>query len=323
MGDRLDLARWLVSAENPLPPRVTVNHFWRLLFGHGLVRTPSDFGVRGDRPTHPQLLDWLAAEFISGNASAGSAGAVRPWSRKAILKTILMSATYRQSSRHRPELLDEDPQNLFLARQNRLRVEGEIVRDISLDVAGLLSRKIGGPSVFPPLPPGIAELSYAGNFKWNDSTGEDRYRRGLYTFFKRTAPHPNLTTFDCPDANITCVQRQVSNTPLQALTSLNNDTFTETARAFAQRIIALPRDNDESRLSDAFRLCVSRPPSSVELQELLSLLKTSREWYRTNPDQAQQLTGSETSADIPAENSAAWVATARILLNLDEFITRE
>ncbi|MFO1045083.1 MAG: PSD1 and planctomycete cytochrome C domain-containing protein [Planctomycetaceae bacterium] len=329
MADRLDLARWLVSTDNPLPPRVTVNHVWRQLFGTGIVRTPNDFGVRGDPPTHPELLDWLAAEFIglkpAGSVSAGTGKYApgTPWSRKSLIKRIVMSATYRQSSQHREELRDVDPQNQWLARQNRLRVEGEIVRDISLEVAGLLSTKIGGPSVFPPLPPGIAELSYAGNFRWEPSKGEDRYRRGMYTFFKRTAPHPNLTMFDCPDANLTCVERRTSNTPLQALTSLNNETFSETSRAFARRLLTTAASDDRTRLSNAIRLSVARPPRDSELTALAELLKSAREWYRTHPDQARQLVGADAAPAVSADENAAWIATARILINLDEFITRE
>ncbi len=234
-----------------------------------------------------------------------------------------MSATYRQASRHRAELVDLDPQNLLLARQNRLRVEGEIVRDISLDVAGLLSHKLGGPSVYPPLPPGIAELSYAGNFNWKESSGEDRYRRGMYTFFKRTSPHPNLITFDCPDANITCIERQTSNTPLQALTSLNNGTFAETSRAFAARILALPVADDVTRMAMAFRMSVARPGSTAELQELQALFVDARDWYRQHPDQATALAGPEGVSGIGSEENAAWIAVSRVLLNLDEFITRE
>lgn len=317
MADRLDLAKWLVSAENPLTPRVTVNHVWRLLFGQGLVRTSNDFGVRGDRPTHPELLDWLAADFLTGS------GTGQPWSRKALIRRIVMSATYRQASFHRPELLETDPQNRLLARQNRLRVEAEIIRDISLDVSGLLSHKIGGPSVFPPLPAGIAELSYAGNFNWAESKGEDRYRRGMYTFFKRTSPHPNLIAFDCPDANLTCVERQVSNTPLQALTSLNNETFSETARSFARRILSLTASTDEERLATAFRLCVARSGSASELSELTALLQDSKLWYEAHPDQAVALIGVDGAADVAPAINAAWIATARILLNMDEFITRE
>lgn len=316
-GDRLDLARWLVSQENPLTPRVTANHVWRILFGHGIVRTANDFGVRGEKPTHPELLDWLAADLMSGS------GTQKAWSRKALIRRIVMSATYRQVSKHRPELRDLDPQNLLLARQNRIRVEGEIVRDISLDVSGLLSRKVGGPSVYPPLPPGIAELSYAGNFKWADSQGEDRYRRGMYTFFKRTSPHPNLITFDCPDANISCIERQSSNTPLQALTSLNNETFAESARAFARRLLAADAADDAARLSYAVRLSVARKITPEEQAQLQALLDDSKSWYADHPDQAGLLIGKETISGVPSETAAAWISVARVLLNLDEFITRE
>jgi hypothetical protein len=296
---------------------VTANHIWRLLFGHGIVRTANDFGVRGEKPTHPELLDWLAADLMSGS------GTQRAWSRKALIRRIVMSATYRQASKHRPELRDVDPQNLLLARQNRIRVEGEILRDISLDVSGLLSHKIGGPSVYPPLPPGIAELSYAGNFQWAESQGEDRYRRGMYTFFKRTSPHPNLITFDCPDANSTCIERQLSNTPLQALTSLNNETFAETARAFARRLLSTDAADDAARLSYAMRLCVARSITPEEHVQLQALLDDSKAWYAAHPDQAGQLIGKEAVSGVPSETAAAWVSVARVLLNLDEFITRE
>jgi len=232
-------------------------------------------------------------------------------------------ATYRQASRHRAELVELDPQNLLLARQKRLRVEGEIVRDISLDVCRLLSHKVGGPSVYPPLPPGIAELSYAGNFNWAESPGEDRYRRGMYTFFKPTSPHPNLITFDCPDANLTCIERQTSNTPLQALTSLNNETFAETSRAFAGRLLVLPVSDDVSRMAAAFRLCMARPGSAAELQELQALLVDARGWYGQHPEQATALTGKNGVPGIAPEENAAWIAVARVLLNLDEFFTRE
>jgi hypothetical protein len=310
-ADRLDFARWLVSAEHPLTPRVTVNHIWRHLFGQGLVRTASDFGVRGEEPTHPELLDWLATDLVQ-----------QKWSRKALIKRIVMSATYRQASRGRAELMERDPQNLWLARQNRWRLEGEVLRDISLEAAGLLSPKVGGPSVYPPLPPGIAELSYAGNFKWTESTGEDRYRRGMYTFFKRTAPHPNLTMFDCPDANLTCIQRQSSNTPLQALTILNNASFAESAQAFSKRALAAGA-TEEERLAAAFRIAVARAPRAAELRELKGLLEASRTWYREHADKAKPLIGSHTAAGVAVEEQAAWVATVRVLLNLDEFVTRE
>ena len=324
-GDRLDLARWLVSLENPITPRVTVNHIWRTLFGTGIVKTANDFGVRGDAPTHPELLDWLARDFIGLNASDGASGSqVRTaWSRKALIKQIVMSATYRQTSKRRRDLLEIDPQNQLLACQNRMRVEGEIVRDITLDAAGLLARKIGGPSVFPSIPPGIAELSYAGNFKWTVSSDMDRYRRGMYTFFKRTAPHPNLITFDCPDANLACVDRNKSNTPLQALVGLNNESFAESAQAFAKRVLFNENLDAKSRLETAFRICVARPPSERDLVELLALLDESRRWYADHPDQAKALVGNFIVPSISIQENAAWIATARVLINLDEFITRE
>jgi cytochrome c553 len=313
-GDRLDLAKWLVSQENPIVPRVTVNHVWRLLFGNGLVKTANDFGVRGDRPSHPELLDWMAKEFITSQA----------WSRKSLIKQIVLSATYRQSSQQRIELSRLDPQNLLLARQNRLRVEGEIVRDISLDASDLLVRKIGGPSVFPALPPGIAELSYAGNFKWKISDGDDRYRRGMYTFFKRTSPHPNLIAFDCPDANLTCVDRNKSNTPLQALVSLNNESFAETARALAKRVLVNSSlSSNSQRLAWAVQKCIARPARDQEIQELSELLLSSRDWYAVHPDEARKLIGAYAVPDVAVEENAAWISTARILFNLDEFITRE
>ncbi|MEQ1860022.1 MAG: PSD1 and planctomycete cytochrome C domain-containing protein [Chthoniobacteraceae bacterium] len=301
--DRLDFAHWLVSRDNPLTARVIVNQFWMHLFGEGLVRTPADFGVRGDRPTHAELLDWLASEFVA-----------KGWSRKQLIRIIMTSATYRQRSDTRADLNDLDPRNTLLARQNRLRVEGEVVRDLHLAAGGLLSRKIGGPSVFPPQPPEIAALSYAGNFKWTDSKGDDRYRRGMYTFFKRTAPYPDLMTFDCPDANTANIRRTVSNTPLQALTTLNADTFNEAARALAARALKAGGD-DNARLSCAFQLCLVRAPRSEESAALLGLLNDARAYYATHADDAKKMGG-----DI---ETAAWTGVTRIILNTDEFITRE
>jgi hypothetical protein len=308
----VDLANWLVSKENPLTARVVANQIWRQLFGEGLVRTVSDFGVRGEKPSHPELLDWLATEFRDE----------LNWSRKRFIKRIVMSSTYRQSAVHRPELVEIDPLNTLLARQNRLRVEAELVRDLTLSVSGLLSNKIGGPSVFPPLPPGITDLSYANNFKWATSAGEDRYRRAMYTFFKRTAPHPNLTTFDCPDANTASVKRQTSNTPLQALVLLNNESFVDAAQAFGQRILKSSAVSDSERLQYGFRLCVARSLSDTEAAQFQSLLARSRSWYREHPDQAQSLASKHPVAGQSAEEVAAWIATCRVLLNLDEFITR-
>jgi hypothetical protein len=340
---RLDLARWLVGPANPLTPRVIANQWWARLFGQGLVRSVGDFGTRGEPPSHPELLDWLAATYRDDLA----------WDTKAFLRTILLSATYRQASVHRPELVDVDPLNVLLARQNRLRVEAEIVRDLALEVAGLLVPTVGGPSVFPPMPPDLAALSYANNFSWQESTGPDRHRRGMYTFFKRTIPHPTLMTFDCPDANLTCVLRSVSNTPLQALTVLNETAFVEAARALALRLLASPApdavDIDRARLARAIELCLCRPARDAELDRLAGLLAEARSHYVADPAAAAALVGDAatpqagaaapagspaTSADTPAAaapatrtagtaETAAWMATVRVLLNLDEFITRE
>jgi hypothetical protein len=236
---------------------------------------------------------------------------------------ILSSATYRQSSATRPELVEVDPLNDTFHRQNRHRVEAETVRDLTLAVAGLLSDKIGGPSVFPPMPEDIAALSYANNFKWNTSAGEDRYRRGMYTFFKRTAPFPDLTTFDCPDANTTCIERRASNTPLQALTTLNNDAFAEASRALARRALAVPATDDAARLATALRWCVARQPSPQEVAAFSELLAESRGWYAERGEDAVAAVGDYKIEGVaPAEN-AAWIATVRMMLNLDEFLTRE
>lgn len=310
---RLDLARWLVGPTNPLTPRVIVNQWWARLFGQGLVRSVGDFGTRGEPPSHQDLLDWLAATYRDELA----------WDTKALLRTILLSATYRQSSAHRPDLADVDPLNVLLARQNRLRVEAEIVRDLALEVAGLLVPSIGGPSVFPPMPPDLAALSYANNFTWKESTGPDRYRRGMYTFFKRTVPHPTLMTFDCPDANLACVIRSVSNTPLQALTLLNETAFVESAQALGRRILAEPGLDDRARLARAFAICLCRPPRAAELVRLSGLLAAARAHYATAPEAATALVGTSAVSAVPDAETAAWVATLRVLLNLDEFITRE
>jgi mono/diheme cytochrome c family protein len=331
-ADRLDLARWLVSSDNSQTPRVAVNHVWKHLFGEGLVRSMTDFGVRGEPPTQPELLEWLARSFRDD----------LKWSRKQLIRTIVTSATYRQSSTHRPELRELDPLNNLLARQNRFRVEAEIVRDISLSVAGLLANKVGGPSVFPPMPEDLAKLSYANNFSWTSSSGDDRYRRGMYTFFKRTIPHPNLTTFDCPDANVACVARTVSNTPLQALALLNNESHVEAAQGLAKRVlnwqpsgerVATTKEEsdeqpasaelDRARLNQALRVCVARPAAKGELDALQRVLDGARKYYRAHSAEAEQMAGPQRPKELAASESAAWVVAARVVLNLDEFITRE
>jgi hypothetical protein len=298
--NRLDLARWLVDPRNPLTARVTMNRFWQNYFGTGLVETENDFGTQGTPPSHPELLDWLATEFIA-----------QKWSMKAMHRLLVTSATYRQASRSRPELAAVDPRNRLLARQSRQRLEAEVVRDVALAASGLLSRHIGGPSIFPPQPEGIYRFTQVPR-EWKASTGPDRYRRGMYTTFWRSAPHPALTVFDAPDATMTCTRRNRSNTPLQALTLLNDQGFFELAQGLAARVLSEVPTGDAERIRHAFRLCLARPPSPREEQRLGELL-------------AQQLDDSD--AKLPAGGDArqltAWTAVARVLLNLDEFITRE
>ena len=306
---RLDLARWLVAEENPLTARVVSNVIWSHLFGEGLAPALDDFGTRAPRPSHSRLLDWLANEFIRLG-----------WSRKQLIKTIIMSRSYRQASAHRPELISLDANNRLLHRQNRPRVEAEIVRDLHLSVSGLLSKKIGGESVFPPIPADVAAQSYASSFKWKTSSGSDRYRRGMYTFFKRTAPDPNLLTFDCPDSNLTVISRSSSNTPLMALATLQNEVFHEAAQTFAKNLLENPAlQTDTGRLIHAFRTCLARFPEEAELVTLTGLLKDNREYYQDDKESALKL--APFKYPDPGE-AAAWVATVRIITNLDEFIVR-
>jgi hypothetical protein len=305
------LARWLTAPDNPLTSRVLVNNVWDHLFGRGLIARLDDMGVRADQPSHPALLNWLASDLQA-----------QGWSRKRLIKRIVMSATYRQRSVHRPELAETDPNNVLLHRQNRFRVDAEIVRDQHLAAAGLLSPKIGGPSVFPPLPADVAKQSYANNFRWKTSGGEDRYRRGMYTFFKRTAPDPNLIMFDCPDGNFSVNKRSDSNTPVMALATLQNEVFVETAQALAKRALS-QKGGNAARVRLAFRLCVARPPTRDESQTLLALLDKSRRWYADHETDAKLLAGKHAAPEEALQEAAAWVATARIIMNLDEFITRE
>ncbi|MDO8540629.1 MAG: PSD1 and planctomycete cytochrome C domain-containing protein [Opitutaceae bacterium] len=310
--DRLDLAHWLVDEGNPLTRRVTVNHIWKSLFGRGLVASASDFGTRGERPTHPELLDWLATEF----SRLG-------WSRKAMIKLIVTSATYRQASVYRDDLIDVDPLNTLLARQNRLRLEAEIVRDAHLAASGLLAAKIGGPSVRPPLPADIAALGYANSVKWQESEGEDRFRRGMYIFFQRTVPYPMLMTFDAPNSNTTCTRRERSNTPLQALTLWNDPVFFDCARALGERLMAEP--TVESRLEGAFEQCLGRAPTAAELARLRRFYDDQLRLTQEQPASALAILGREGDVPVPLQpaDQATLVAAVRTIMNLDEFITRE
>ena len=311
--NRLDLARWLVDPSHPLTSRVAVNRIWKNLFGRALVASPDDFGTRGERPSHPELLDWLATEFPS-----------QGWSQKALIRLMVTSSAYRQSSKTRDDLRDRDPNNVWLARQNRFRPEAEIVRDLTLSASGLLNLDIGGPASSPPQPPGISELTYAGNARWIESKGKDRYRRGMYTFFKRTSPYPMLMTFDAPDSNVCAVKRERSNTPLQALTLLNDSVFVECAQMMARRVVdETPDRSTDDRLVHAFRLGLSRPPEDREIGVLRTLFHEIHEAGKANAEASAKLAGPKRPNSISVAEAAAWVAVSRTILNLDEFVTRE
>ena len=308
---RLALAEWLVSRENPLTARVIANRVWQEYFGRGIVPTADDFGTRSPGPTHPALLDWLASEFIGSG-----------WSLKGLHKAIVMSATYRQSSDSRPDVEDADPENELLARQRRLRLPAELVRDVALAASGLLDTRIGGPSVRPAQPPGVADLAYAGSVKWEASRGTDGYRRGLYTFLQRTAPYPQLVNFDMPDRTAARCARERSNTPLQALNLLNDSTFVEAARALAMQSLATGRSVFDDSIRAAFRSCLSRAPTAAELRHLTQYYSEQKAIFDSEPELAAEFM----PLDIPgldAAQAAAWTGVASVLLNLDEFITRE
>jgi hypothetical protein len=308
-ANRLVLAQWLVSPGNPVTARVVVNRLWQELFGRGLVATSENFGVRGELPSHPELLDWLAIEF-----------ARQGWNIKDTLRTIVLSDTYRQSSQSRSDLAERDPANRLIARQARLRLSAETVRDVSLATSGLLNRAVGGPSVKPPQPESVSQEGFAN--KWETSKGPDRYRRGLYTFIQRTSPFAQLVTFDFPDSTRSCTRRERTTTPLQALNLLNDPVFVEAAQALAVRIWNESPADDTARLNHAFLLTLSRPPQPEEAQRLLAYLGHQRVLFESEGTSAGDLFQNIDSDEVTAER-AAWVALASVLLNLDEFITRD
>ncbi|PYT25849.1 MAG: hypothetical protein DMG57_23760 [Acidobacteria bacterium] len=326
---RLDFAKWLVDPENPLTSRVTVNRMWQAYFGKGIVETENDFGKQGAGPSHPELLDWLAGEFVR-----------QKWSQKAVHRLIVTSATYRQSSKRRPETEAVDPYNKLLARQNRLRLEAEIIRDSALSASGLFTDSVGGPSVYPPIPEGAMSVTQVAG-SWPTATGPDRYRRGLYTFFRRSAAYPGLVVFDAPDATSACTRRTRSNTPLQALTTLNDETFLEFAEGLAAKVLKEAPPNNKERIRYACMLALGRAPGPDEEQRLERLLTHQTDEYKTKPSRATELIykggkfgpdgiavnppppklAAMLPADLPLE--AAWTGVARVLLNLDDFLTRE
>jgi len=322
--NRLGLAIWLVNRDNPLTARVAVNRFWSQLFGHGLVATEEDFGTQGLPPSHPELLDWLAAELVQptffNQQSANSNQQSQPWDVKRLLRLIVTSATYRQSSTPTPELMRRDPDNRLLARGPRHRLEAEMLRDQALALAGLLSRKIGGPSVYPPQPAGLWRAAFNGERTWATSTGEDRYRRGLYTFWRRTVPYPSMATFDAPSREICTLRRTPTNTPLQAFVTLNDPVYVEAAQAIARRIVREGGSTPSDRTAFGLRLCLCRPPHEVQVRALVELYETELARYRDDAAAAQQI-ATDPLGPLPdsmnAIELAAWTVVGNVLLNLD------
>ncbi len=313
-ANRLDLARWLVSGRNPLVARVMVNRLWKLAFGQGIVTTPDDFGAQGAWPTHPELLDWLAAEFVDGR-----------WDVKATVKRIVMSEAYRRSSR--PRELDRrlDPANRWLSRQNAFRLDAEFVRDNALAISGQLAATIGGPSVKPYQPAGYWSFLNFPRREYHPDHGTNQYRRGLYTYWQRTFLHPSLLAFDASTREECVVQRPRSNTPLQALVLLNDPTYVEAARVLAARLIAEAGTDPASRLDRGFRLALARSPSPDESAILLDLVARHERQYREDPAAARELIRiGETPVppSLDAAELAAWTSAARVILNLHETITR-
>lgn len=318
---RLELAKWLVSSANPLTARVAANHIWSKLFGFGFVRTPDDFGTAGESPSHPELLDWLAADFMRNG-----------WSRKRFIKRIVMSETYRRESGIAPlqsstmaanRSFDLDPLNKLLSRQNRIRLDAEVLRDSALTVSGLLKPTIGGPSFRPPLPEDVFDVGRSSN--WKASPGDEIYRRSLYIITLRSVLYPTLTTFDAPDAADSCVRRERSNTPLQALTMMNDGVFVEAAQALAMRAMREASPSPASRVTKLFRLALNREPSEAESERLLTFYSEQKNRVQAAGTKALDILGTHRTTLSPtdASTAAALVATARVILNVDEFINRE
>lgn len=311
--NRLGLAQWLVDRDNPLTARVAVNRYWEALFGTGIVETSEDFGTQGALPTHPELLDWLAVEFMD-----------RGWSMKELCYLIVTSATYRQASAVTPELVERDPYNRLFARGPRIRLEAEAIRDQALAVAGLLDRTLRGPSVMPYQPDGVWQVVYNQD-QWTTSEGGDRHRRGLYTYWRRSSPYPSMVAFDAPSREICTVRRIPTNTPLQAFVTLNDPVYVEAAQALARRIVDTPAASPEERAAHGLRLALARPADDAEAQTLAKLYRAEYDHYRTKSDDARALAekplGPIPPGADPAEY-AAWTVVANVLLNMDETLTK-
>jgi hypothetical protein len=312
--NRLGLAKWLLDPSHPLTARVTVNRFWQQYFGTGLVKTTEDFGMQGEHPSHPELLDWLATEFVRTG-----------WDVKAMQKLILTSATYRQTSKMTPELYAKDPENRLLARGPRFRVDGEVLRDSALALGGLLVQKTGGRSVKPYEPAGLWEaVSFNNSQKYVPDKGEGQWRRSLYTYWKRQSPPPNMLLFDAPTREYCVVRRPRTNTPLQALALLNDPQFVEASRAFGHRMIEHGGATAEARIAYGFRLATSRKPSKSEVQVLAEVFKQQLAEFKADKEAAEKLlsVGAWKAANCDPAELAAWTTIASMILNLDETVTK-
>jgi mono/diheme cytochrome c family protein len=312
--DRLGLARWLTDRRNPLTARVAVNRLWSQIFGTGLIETEEDFGTQGEPPSHPELLDWLAI-FYQDSA----------WDTKGMLRLIVTSATYQQSSKVTPELRERDPRNRLLARAPRVRLEAEMVRDQAMASSGLLSRKLGGPSVFPPQPDGLWQAAFNGQRTWATSQGADRYRRGLYTFWRRTVPYPSMAAFDAPSREICAIKRVRTNTPLQAFVTMNDPVYVEAARALARRIVREGGTDVRGRVRFGLQLCLCRSPEPEQIEPLVALFSAEFQRFRNDSQAAANLSDAAPGS-LPASTSsaelAAWTTVANVLLNLDGVLTK-
>lgn len=308
MPNRLGLAEWLVNPDNPLTARVTVNRYWETIFGRGLVETSEDFGTQGDAPSHPELLDWLATEFMQNG-----------WSPKKIQRLMVTSATYRQDSKITPDLIAKDPYNKLYAHGPRFRVDAETVHDVALADSGLLSNKMFGPPVFPSQPEGVWDIPYSSD-KWIESKDEDKRRRAIYTMIRRSAPYPSLVTYDAPSREFCTVRRVRTNTPLQALTSLNDPFFFDASRAMAKRLMAEGGVSVQERIRYGFLLTAARTPSQSELERVGAFYQRQEEEFKKSPESARKVIGGATG-DAPEQ--AAWTMVANVLLNSDEAITKE
>ena len=314
VDDRLKMARWLISPENPLTPRVVANRCWEQLFGTGLVETSEDFGVQGSPPTHPELLDYLAAELVDGE-----------WSLKRLCKIIVMSRTYRQSSRVTAEKAASDPHNELISRAPRYRLSAEQVRDYALAVSGLLSKKIFGPPVQPPQPKTGLNAAFGGSLDWENSPGEDRYRRGIYTLWRRTNPYPSFMAMDATDRKTCTIRRIRTNTPVAAFVTLNDPAFVEMAQALARRIDQYPVEAESQKIEFAFRTVTMRRPSDAERNAVSQLLHQAVASFEADESAARAMAISEfqpLSDDSDMVSVAAWTVVANALLNLDQVLTR-